>query len=242
MKCLSVILFWACAALLVAAPAEKPPLTHASLGVANGCFVESVAFLDHWKETQGEAWARLLQWGAREEDEIVAGHAVAVCEVRGALWCWDINYGWTKLELDPVQREHPEQVSTPILKKYPRVTARYPTFRYDFAQTPSAQPPVAQPAATSRGLRDASLIAERLARHRPVNLVRFTYGATETEKQETAAVVFIFHGRYCIYVPEVGTVPFRVRTGVENLRITQELLRRMLPGVTGVRKVQAAAN
>jgi len=66
--------------------------------------------------------------------------------------------------------------------------------------------------------------------------VRFSYG-TGDEIRESAAVVFVFHGRYCVYVPEMGTVPFRVRTSVENLRMIQDLLRRGLPGVTGVRKL-----
>jgi hypothetical protein len=49
--------------------------------------------------------------------------------------------------------------------------------------------------------------------------------------------VFVFHGRYCIYVPEIGTVPFRVRGDVANLRLIQDLLRRGFPGVTGVTKL-----
>jgi hypothetical protein len=221
------------------APAEPPPLAYSMLGVANGCFVETVAFLDRWHETKGsDAWARLLQWGAREEEEVVMGHAVAICEAKGALWSWDINHGWAKLEIPPAQREDPEQTAVPVLKQYPRVTARYPTYRFDFPQTPPAASPVAHGADLNRGIRDASLVGERLARRRPVNVVRFAYGgSTETEKRESAAVVFVFHGRYCVYVPELGTVPFRVRTGVENIRTIQELLRRMLPGVTGVRKL-----
>ena len=53
--------------------AEKPPLPHEMMGVANGCFVESVVFLDHWHEVFGEeAWARMVQWGAKEDEEVVA--------------------------------------------------------------------------------------------------------------------------------------------------------------------------
>ncbi len=221
---------------LLAAAAEKPPLAHAMMGVSNGCFVESVAFLDHWKEVNGDAWARLLQWGAREDEEVVMGHAVAVCESRGALWSWDINFGWSRLALEVTQRENVEAVAAPVVKKYPRVTARFPTFRHDFPQSPAAVPPVAQPAQSNPSWRDASIVGARLAARRPVNVVRFSYGAGE-EKRECAAVVFVFHGRFCIYVPEVGTVPFRTRTSVENLRVVQEMLRRLLPGVTGLRKL-----
>lgn len=221
---------------LQGAPAEKPPLPHAMMGVANGCFVETVAFLDRWKEVQGDAWARLLQWGAREDAEVVMGHAVAICEARGALWSWDINYGWHKLPVDAAQREAVETIAAPVLKRYPKVSARFPTYRHDFPQTPAAVAPVAQAANNNPALRDASLAGAGLARHRPVNVVRFSYG-TGDELRESAAVVFVFHGRYCVYVPEIGTVPFRVRTSVENIRMIQDLLRRIFPGVTGVRKL-----
>lgn len=207
------------------------------MGVANGCFVETVAFLDHWQEAVGaDAWARLLQWGAREEDEVVAGHAVAVCEARGALWSWDINFGWTKLAVEPAQREQSEILAAPIVRKYPRIVAQYPTLRHDFPQAPSAVRPVAQPAHSNASIRDASIVGARLSARRPVNAVRFTHG-TGDAKQESGAVIFVFHGRYCIYVPEMGTVPFRVRTTVENVRVIQDLLRRAFPGVGALQKL-----
>lgn len=220
-----------------AAPAEKPPLQHAMMGVQNGCFVETVAFLDRWHETLGpEAWARLLQWGAREDEEIVMGHAVAICESRGALWCWDSNFGWTRLGVDPAQREQANVVSVPVVERYPRVTTRFPAYRFDFPQTPGAAPPVAQMTAGNTSVRDASIVGAQLARKRPVNVVRFSYGPDDA-KQESAAAVFVFHGRYCVYVPEIGTVPFRVRGDVANLRLIQDLLRRGFPGVVGVKKL-----
>ncbi len=219
-----------------AAPAEKPPLNHPMMGVANGCFVETVAFLDHWKQVNGDAWARLLQWGARSEDEVVMGHAVAICEARDALWSWDINHGWNRLPVETAQRETVESVAAPVLKKYPKVSARYPTYRFDFPQTPAGTPPMADLANSNTALRDASVVGAQLSRARPVNVVRFTYGSGE-EKRESAAAVFVFHGRYCVYVPEAGTVPFRVHTGVENLRVIQELLRRIFPGASDVRKM-----
>jgi hypothetical protein len=220
-----------------AAPAEKPPLQHAMLGVANGCFVETVAFLDRWTEVHGaEAWARLLQWGAREDEEVVMGHAVAICESRGALWCWDSKLGWSKLQLEVAQRDNPAVVAAPILKRYPKITARFPTYRFDFPQVAKAVAPEAQLTATNTAVRDASIVGAQLAKKRPVNVVRFSYGP-EDAKQESAAAVFVFHGRYCIYMPEVGTVPFRVRGDVANLRLIQELLRRGFPGVMGVKKL-----
>jgi hypothetical protein len=223
---------------LIAAPAaaEKPPLAHAMMGVKNGCFVETVAFLDRWNEANAEGWARLLQWGAREDEEVVMGHAVAVCEARGALWCWDSNFGWAKLPTDPAQRDDAVAVAAPVVKKYPRVTPRFPTYRFDFPQTPKEAKPVAQLTATNNSVRDASIVGATLAKKRPVNVVTFSYGPDEG-KRESAAAVFVFHGRYCMYVPEIGTVPFRVRGDVGNLRLIQDLLRRGFPGVTAVAKL-----
>lgn len=233
---------WVAALAIVASGAaapkqEKPPLEHAMLGVANGCFVETVVFLDQWQERFGkDAWARMLQWGAREDEEVVAGHAVGLAEARDALWAWDINFGWTKLPVDVGAKENAAVVAAPVLARYPKVTARFPTLRHDFPQRGGNAVGGAAPVAgTNRAVRDALLVGEKLARMRPVNVVRFSYGSGET-KRESAAVVFVFHGRYCVYVPEVGTVPFRVKTHVENVRTIQDLLRRMLPGVTGVRK------
>lgn len=227
-------LIWPAASTLAAA--EKPPLQHELMGVANGCFVETVVFLDHWRERFGaESWARMLQWGAKAEDEVVAGHAVGISLAHEQLWSWDINYGWTRLAVDPAQREDVAVVAAPVTAKYPRISPQYPLFRFDFPQPSSVVGP-AQLAHENQSIRDATIVGERLARHRPVNVVRFSYLVGE-ERKTSAAVIFIFHGRYCIYVPEYGTVPFRVRGGVENLRLAQEALRRMLPGAGNVEKL-----
>lgn len=216
---------------------EKPPLPHVLLGVANGCFVETIAFLDRWSDAKGaDAWARLLQWGAREDEEVVMGHAVAICEAGGALWSWDINFGWARLAVDAAQKDSAEITAAPVVKKYPRVSARFPLYRHDFPQTPSVTPPAAQLTESNRSIRDASIVGAELAKKRPVNVVRFSHGVGE-EKRESAAVVFVFHGRYCVYVPEMGTVPFRGRSSVENLKLIQDLLHRAFPGVSGVRKL-----
>jgi hypothetical protein len=231
---LSVAVGWAAEKTKPGA-AEKPPFAHEMMGVANGCFVESVAFLDHWQEAFGsESWAKMVQWGAKEEDELVAGHAVAVCQAKGKLWCWDINFGWKPLGIEPAQRESVDVVAGPILARYPKVTARFPLFRADFSQEPSATPPVGQPAAQNSSIRDASIVGERLAKRRPVNVLRYT----RSDGSEGAAAIFTYHGRYCVYVPELGTTPFvRIRSGVENLRTAQLALNRLLPGVTGLKKL-----
>lgn len=222
---------------VAARAAEVPPLKYEMMAVANGCFVESVAFLDAWQEKMGaETWARMLRWGAREEDEVVAGHAVAVCEARGRLWCYDINFGWSVLAAEAAQREDVQAVVTPIVAKYPRIKAEFPSYLSDFAQPPADAVPVAQLANPNPQVRDATIVAARLARHRPVNVVTFTWG-TEEEKHASAAVVFLFYGRFCVYVPEKGTVPFRERAGVENLRVLRLLLLRMFPGARDIAKL-----
>src|SRR6185369_16916122 len=97
---------------------------------------------------------------------------------------------------DALQKENAEVVAAPILVKYPKISGRFPTYRMDFPQSPSDASPVAQPANENPSIRDASIVGERLARHRPVNVVRFSY-SENGEKKESAAVVFVFHGRYC---------------------------------------------
>jgi hypothetical protein len=217
--------------------AERPPMQHELMGVANGCFVESVAFLDAWHEKMGaDAWAKMLRWGAREEDEVVAGHAVAVCEARGKLWCYDINFGWSTLAVDAAQRESVEAVVTPIVAKYPRIKAQFPSYFFDFPQEPAGAAPAAQLANLNPAVRDVTIVAERLARHRPVNAVKFTWGTGE-EKHESAVAVFLYYGRFCVYSPENGTVPFRERAGVENLRVLRLALLRMFPGARDLAKL-----
>jgi hypothetical protein len=221
-----------------AADRPAPPWAHEPLNVAAGCLVESVYFYDQYRERCGDdAWVRVLQWGAKEDDEVVAGHAVAVFAIADRLWAWDINYGFLPLDLPAAQRDDLDLVSRPILAKYPRVAPRDPMYRFDFPQSPADHPPAARLLEIDAGLRDASIVAEKLGRHRPVNLVRFSYVGRDGIG-EGAAVVFLFHGRYCVYSPLVGTVPFRARGSVQNLRLVREALRRMVPGAFAVRPLR----
>lgn len=229
---------FALAATVLLHGADRPPMAYAPMGVANGCFVETVALLDDWHDAMGaDAWARLLEWGAKDDEDALAGHAVTVCEARGKLWCYDINFGWRALPLDLGQRDDLPAVAAPIVARYPKITAVYPVYRYDLAQAAATSPPVAQLTAESAAVRDASVVGARLATHRPVNVVRFDYGPDES-KAEGAATVFLFGGRYCVYTPMRGTMIYlRVRGGIENLRLIQELLRRLYPGVGAVKKL-----
>lgn len=225
------------AALPAALPAGKaaPPFPYARLGVANGCFVEAVAFGDgFYTRFGGEAWYRLLQWGAKEGDDVVAGHAVLVFEYREQLWSYDINHGFARLEVEPAQRDDLAAVANEVTAPYrPKITPRYPFYREDFRQAPDPQPPQPFAYVEENDLRDAALVAERLARHRPVNLVEFTYVKDGAERRG-AAVAFVYNGRLCVYSAPNGTVPFRVQAlSVNNLRQLQELVRRIHPGASG---------
>ena len=63
-----------------------------------------------------------------------------------------------------------------------------------------------------------------------MKLVQYSYVIGETTKTATVAA-FLFHGRLCVYFPEMGTVPFRARQNtVENLRQLQDCIRRVHPG------------
>jgi hypothetical protein len=231
------LVFFACLlALLPAAEKPAPPFQHERLNVANSCLVESIYFYDQFCERFGDgAWVRVLQWGAKEDDEVVAGHAVAVFELKGRLWAWDINYGFLPLDLPPAHREEIEKVSPLILVKYPRITARFPLYRFDFPQRAGANAPAAMLLNENSSFRDASVVAEKLARCRPVNLVQYSY-VKDGRVVTAAAAAFLFHGRLCVYFPEAGTVPFLTRQKtVDNLRQLQECLRRVHAGAFGLK-------
>ena len=231
------VLAMLCLAAAARVPAAGPPpsIPHEALNVANGCLVESIFFYDQFRERfGGDAWVRVLQWGAKEEDEVVAGHAVAVFVYHDQLWAWDVNFGFLPLDLPVAQREDVARVSPLILVKYPRITARYPLYRFDFPQEPDPNPPAARPLDENRAVRDASVVAAKLAAHRPVNLVQFSY-VEAGETRQSAAAVFQFHGRYCVYTPEEGTTPFLAQGSIRNLRLIQLALRRIHPGAFAVK-------
>lgn len=234
---LAVVTVPAVSAAPPAATAASRPFPYVRIGAANGCFVESVAFGDEVRaRLGGDAWYRLLQWGAKENDEVVAGHAVVVFEHRGHLWTYDINRGFSMLELPPEQREDVAAVAKLATAPYAdKITPSFPFYCVDFPQTPAPTPPAAFEGVEDRDLRDAGRVAARLAPYRPVNLVEFTYpkdGAT----LRGAAVAFVYSGRLCVYSAAHGTVPFHARAlSVANLRQLQEMLRRMYPGATGLK-------
>ncbi len=214
------------------------PFAHEPLNVADACLVESIYFYDRCRERLGDdVWVRVLQWGAKEDDEVVAGHAVAVFAYADQLWAWDVNFGFLRLGLPAALRDDMDQVARPILAKYPRITPRDPVYRFDFPQPAAAGSFPETGPDEDVVVRDATIVANQLGRHRPVNLVEFAY-LENGERRRGAAVVFLFHGRFCVYSPPRGTVPFHARGSVQNLRLVQEALRRMFPGAFAVKALR----
>ncbi|HKB89951.1 MAG TPA: hypothetical protein VKC60_05475 [Opitutaceae bacterium] len=220
------------------AGAERPPFHHEPMGVDNGCFVESVLLYDEFHQTfGGDAWARVLQWGAKEDEEIVAGHAVAVFELKDLLWAYDINFGFSRLGLNAAQRDDPEYVASLLVIKYPRVSPRYPLYRFDFPQTAPENLPQSLFAHEDRNYRAASLVASKLAAHRPVTIFEFSYVQDGVAKK-SAACAFIFNGKLCVYFPEKGTYPFITQIkSVNNFKLLRACAQRVYPGASALMRL-----
>jgi len=218
----------------------KPPFPHETLGLGNGCFVESVCFYDHYQEIFGaDPWVRVLQWGAKENDETASGHAVAVFELRGQLWAWDINFGFLPLDVPLDFRDDAARVASRIVTKYPGIVPQYPLYRYDAApQQPEAHLPEVLATHEVAAFRDATLAGARLGAHRPVNVVQFSYVDGSGATLQSAAAVFIFNGKVCVYFPEHGTYPFTMlHVTIFNLRQLQQAIRRQYPGAFSLKSL-----
>jgi hypothetical protein len=216
------------------APAMKQPFAYETLGVANGCLIESVCFYDHVQELFGpETWVRVLQWGAKEDDETVAGHAVVVFELQGQLWAWDINFGFMPLDVPLEAKENIALVMAPIVAKYPDIVSYFPMYRQDFPQGRETHVPEVLATNDVPAIRDATLAGARMAAHRPVNVVQFSCTDGSGVKQQSAAVVFIFNGQMCVYFPERGTVRFITsHPSILNLQLLYLAFRRVYPGAS----------
>ncbi|HXB01727.1 MAG TPA: hypothetical protein VNV15_02780 [Opitutaceae bacterium] len=220
---------------VIASPAArvKRPFPHETLGVGNGCFVESVCFYDHYQEIFGaDPWVRVLQWGAKENDVTVSGHAVAVFELREQLWAWDVNFGFMPLNVPLDSKGDIAQVASPLVTKYPGIVPQHLAYRCDVApQPPETHLPEVLATHEVRAFRDATLAGARLGAHRPVNVMQFSYVDDSGATLQSAATVFIFNGKVCIYFPEHGTFPFNLpNLTIFNLQQLQWAIRRVYPG------------
>jgi hypothetical protein len=216
--------------------AVTPPFSHETLGAGNDCLVESVYFYDHVKELFGpNTWVRILQWGAKENDVVVGGHAVAVFELQGQLWAWDINFGFMPLNVPLESKENIALVMAPIVAKYPDIEPYHPMYRQDSSQQPELHLPEVLATNDVPAIREATLTGARLGLHRPVNVIEFSYPDGSGGKLQSAATVFIFYGQVCIYFPGEGTYRYIFpNLTVVNMRQIQWAIRQEFPGASDV--------
>jgi len=220
-------------------PKMKPPFPYESLGVRNSCFVESVHFYDvyqGWKAGGANGWVRVLQWGNQEGDyKIGTGHAVAVYVAQDRLCSYDINFGFWPVEVPLGQHADLTEVGPKIFAHYPQFKPVLARYREDFAQKPPAKPPEFLFYHAKLDVRDATRVASELGRYRPVIVVEFNY--TENgAKQESAAAVFVFGGRLCVYFPRSGTFISRgLVRAFHNLEMPSAVIKRLYPDATAIR-------
>lgn len=218
MKVLSSLRAWlSCAVLLLAgvvASAAAPrtqatPFKFAPLGVDNPCFVDSVRFADTYlggKKGGGSRWVRILRWGTVGEDYTMGpGHAVAVFQWRGGLFLFDINHGVRRLAVPVERREDLYDLTAAVYSLYPEFKPTGATLLDDSWTTRQPGLRGADEGAVTPGYRDAHRVAKTLAKQRAVRLMRFSY-LEKGQRRESAAAVFLFDRKLCVYVPERGTV------------------------------------
>jgi trehalose utilization protein len=116
--------------------------------------------------------------------------------------------------------------------KYPGIVPQYPLYRYEVApQQPEAHLPEVLATSEVAAFRDATLAGARLGLHRPVNVMQFSYVDGSGATLPSAATVFIFNGKVCIYFPEHGTYPFNFpNLTIYNLPQLQWAIRKVYPG------------
>jgi len=185
------------------------PFKFRALGVGNPCFVDSVRFADTYlggRKAGGSRWVRVLRWGTLDDDYAMGpGHAVAIFQWRGGLFLFDINNGVRKLTVPPARREDLHEVTAAVLSLYPQVKQTGAMLLDDSwsRRRPGLRGALAGPA--TPGFRAAERVAKALAKCREVRVLRFSY-LEKGKRRESAAAVFPFDRRLCLYVPERGTV------------------------------------
>lgn len=203
-------------ATAVTGAAPRPQETSfkfAPMNVANPCFVDSVRFADTYlggKKGGGARWVRVLRWGTLDDDyEMGPGHAVALFQWRGGLFVFDVNHGVRKLAVSVAQREDLYELTTAVFALYPEVRTTGAALLDDSWTTRRPGLRGADAGPVTPGYRDAYRVAKTLAKQREVRLVRFSY-REKGKVRDSGAVAFLFAGRFCVYVPERGTVVQRV--------------------------------
>ncbi|HLP03689.1 MAG TPA: hypothetical protein VK163_16800 [Opitutaceae bacterium] len=190
--------------------AERTPFKFDRLNVENSCFVDSVRFADTYlggRESKGSRWVRVLRWGNLAEDDAAGpGHAVAVFQWRGALFVYDINFGVRRLSVPAARREDRREVEAAVFSLYPQFKQIGAALLDDSWTTRRPALLGTDDGPVTPSYRDAYRVAKILSKQREVRLVRFSYRDKKGERRESAATVFLFDRRLCVYVPEHGTM------------------------------------
>ncbi|MFT3831260.1 MAG: hypothetical protein QM691_16300 [Opitutaceae bacterium] len=211
--------------------AAKTPFKFDRLNVENSCFVDSVRFADAYlggREAKGSRWVRVLRWGNLAEDDAAGpGHAVAVFQWRGALFVYDINFGVRKLSVPTERREDRREVEAAVFSLYPQFKQTGAALLDDSWTTRRPALLGADDGAVTPSYRDAYRAAKILSKQREVRLVRFSYRDKRGERRESAAAVFLYGRKLCVYVPERGTVVQKqVLPAIDDDALVRERLRR----------------
>jgi hypothetical protein len=216
----------------------KPPFAYEALGVRNSCFVESVNFYDeylHGGRGGATPWARVLQWGNREgEFDIGTGHAVTVFVVQDKLWYYDINFGVAPLGVGVDRRADITDVAPKVFERYPQFRPILARYRDDFPQRAPAKPVEFLFYHANADIREATRVANKLGRYRPVSVLEFDL-VENGQVQRSAGAAFVFGARLCLYLPRRGThVSAALRGTLDDLRYLGASIKRVYPNATNI--------
>jgi len=218
-------------------PKMKPPFAYEPLSVRNSCFVESVHFYDMYLSRKIEGgWVRVLQWGNQDGDyKISSGHAVAIYVADGKLCGYDINFGFWPIGVPVERRADPTDVGPRVFAHYPQFKPVFARYREDYMQEVPAKRPDFLFYHANQDVRDATRVASELGRFRPVYVVEFAY-MEKGLKQQSAAAIFVFNGRLCIYFPRGGThISNSLVRAVDDPAAVRFVIGRLYPGATDIR-------
>jgi hypothetical protein len=217
----------------------KPPFEYESLRVRNACFVESVHVYDLYKSKRlggPEGWARILEWGNQEGDfSISKGHAVALFSAGEKMWIYDINHGFVRLKVPVERRADLTDVTPEVFAKYSAYRPVMARYREDYPQLPQEKRPEFLFYHANPDVREATRVASELGRFRPVRVVEFNF-TKDGQPHASAAAVFIFGARVCIYFPRGGThISNPTVRSVDNMAWITYVIQRVYPGAQDVR-------
>ena len=218
---------------------DAGPFMFKRTDAANGCFIEAVRFHDQYfnNRRSRDGWLRVLNWGVKDGFTISQGHAVAVFEWKGRLLIYDINGGVIPLGVDPALRNDLTEVGPANFRRYPRYETTGAEYLIDIHRR--QQPGLILPHDFPKAPKFHPLLraAKAIARHRTVQVYRFTYTSGGREI-ESAALAFMFDGQLCLYVAEKGTL---VNSGllarIDNTRFIRARLERAFGEGSNVRLV-----